>query len=130
MLSPTPPEPGAEYSYHRLHVLRVVDGDSLHIRFGLPFNVLADLDVRLLGIDAPERVGVSRAAGEAARAYLSGLLASAEGLRARSHKSDRYGRWLADLWLYREGGWHNVSLLMLAAGHARPYDGGARAPGA
>ncbi|MBB5234493.1 thermonuclease family protein [Deinococcus budaensis] len=126
-LSPFPPDPGADrYVYDRLQVLRVVDGDTVVLRFPLPFNVLADLDVRLLGIDAPERVGASRAAGEAAKTYLAALLDSGDALRARSHKTDRYGRYLAELWLRRGGEWHNVSLLLLEAGHASPYDGGAR----
>lgn len=127
ILSPTPSEPGADrYTYSGVHLLRVVDGDTLLLRFPLPFNVARDLDVRLLGINSPEKVGANRGAGIAASEYLRALLGSAEALRARSHKTDRYGRYLAEVWALFGGQWVNLSLAMLDAGHATPYDGGAR----
>lgn len=127
MLPHTPPQPGeGRYTYADVRLIRVIDGDSVVLRFPLPFNTSRELDVRLLGIDAPERVGGSRAAGEAATAHLRRLLEESGPLIAQTHKTDRYGRYLAELWRHHEGLWRNVSAEMLAAGHAVPYDGGPR----
>lgn len=127
ILDHTPPAltPSA-YIFKDPEVLRVVDGDTLIMRFPLPFNEWRDLDVRLLGLNAPEKVGATRKAGESAKAYLASLLEHAEETRAQTHKTDRYGRYLAELWVRHGADWMNVSAAMIEAGHAVSYDGGTR----
>ena len=122
MLHPEPPALGPErYLYSRVTLLRVVDGDTTILRFPLPFHVRMDLDVRLLGINAPERVGESAAAGAAATGHLTLLLTYADSLTVQTRKTDKYGRWLAEIWASKAGTWSNVNAAMLAAGHAVPY---------
>ena len=121
-LHPEPPALGPErYLYARVTLLRVIDGDTILLRFPLPFHVRMDLDVRLLGINAPERVGASAAAGAAATAYLTELLTSADSLTVQTRKTDKYGRWLAEIWASKAGVWSNVNTAMLTAGHAVSY---------
>ena len=121
-LHPEPPVLGPErYLYARCSLLRVVDGDTVVLRFPLPFHVKMELDVRLLGINAPERVGADAGAGAAATAYLLELLSSADSLTAQTRRTDKYGRWLAEIWASHLGVWSNVNAAMLAAGHSVPY---------
>ncbi len=121
-----PPLTPASYTFREPEVLRVVDGDTLLMRFPLPFNGWRDVDVRLLGLDAPEKVGANRKAGESARTHLAGLLGHAEEIRAQTHKTDKFGRYLAEVWVRHGAAWVNVSAAMIEAGHAVPYDGGTR----
>ena len=121
-LQPQPPTPGPErYLYSRVTVLRIVDGDTVLLRFPLPFHVRMDLDVRLLGINAPERVGESAAAGAAATGHLTLLMTYADSLTVQTRKTDKYGRWLAEIWASKAGTWSNVNQAMIDAGHAVPY---------
>lgn len=121
-LQPQPPTPGPErYVYAGVTLLRTVDGDTAYFRFPLPFCLHIDLDMRLLGINAPERTGVSAAAGAAATAYLTGLLTGAESLTVQTYKTDKYGRWLAEIWALKAGAWLNINADMIASGHAVSY---------
>jgi micrococcal nuclease len=81
-------------------VSRVVDGDTVWVRAGS-----RSLDVRLLGIDTPETVDPHRPVGcfgPEASAYTKHLLT---GRRVRlvydRQLHDRYGRWLAYIYLER-----------------------------
>ncbi len=121
-----PPITPAAYVFRNPEVLRVIDGDSLIMRFPLPFNEWRDLDIRLLGINSPEKVGTARAAGEAARLHLLSLLDHAEEVRAQTYKTDKFGRYLGELWIRHGSVWTNVSAALIDAGHGVPYDGGPR----
>ena len=70
-------------------VIKVVDGDTVHIRQGGE-----TIKVRLLCIDAPER---NQAFGNAARKHLAGMVAG-EYVRVEGESKDRYGRLLAKLY--------------------------------
>jgi micrococcal nuclease len=79
-------------------VTRVVDGDTVEVRFGG-----RELDVRLIGIDTPESVRPDAPVGcfgPEASAYTSARL---EGVRVRLEfdveRLDRFGRTLAYVWL-------------------------------
>ncbi len=127
ILDHTPPAlTPARWVFRDPEVLRVVDGDSLHLRCAVPFDGWRDLEVRLLGVDAPERVGASRQAGEAAKMYLSELLEHAEELRAQTYKTDKFGRYLCEIWVRHGPTWLNVSAALIEAGHGVPYNGGPR----
>lgn len=83
-------------------IARVVDGDTVIVRAGS-----RTLDVRLLGIDTPETVDPHRPVGcfgPEASAYTKHLLT---GRRVRlvydRQLHDRYGRWLAYIYLQRPG---------------------------
>src|SRR6478736_10164365 len=79
-------------------VSRVVDGDTVWVRAGS-----RSLDVRLLGIDTPETVDPHRPVGcfgPEASAYAKHLLTGGRVRLIYDHElHDRYGRFLAYVWL-------------------------------
>ena len=90
-------------------VRRVVDGDTLVAtatqQIAWPDEIVSarrDFVVRLLGVDTPERRGETREAGDAAKAYVEGLVFGDNGERIGARLSltgrrDVYGRWIGGL---------------------------------
>ena len=116
----------ADYSWP---VVRVVDGDTVKVDAGadLPPE-LASLSVRLRGVDTPEKgrrakCDIERQAGRAATAFTRDAIERAGNILVRDPKWGKWGgRVIADLLL--DGS--SLSSALLAAGHARRYDGGRR----
>lgn len=112
---------------YAVKVVRVVDADTVDLAVDVGFRLTATLRFRLHGIDAPER-----GTPEGVLAYNFAALwldAHTHGLRARTYKSDSFGRWLADLYT---GSWppghldpagtsEHLGAALLDAGHARPW---------
>jgi micrococcal nuclease len=91
------------YTYNAT-VNRVVDGDTVVLTVDLGFRISTTITFRLLGIDTPELVGSERADGLSAKTALEQILATAASgiVLIRSElplKTDKYGRWLATIWL-------------------------------
>jgi|SRR6266516_326124 len=102
-------------------VVRVVDGDTVHLSVDLGFYVeLHDRSVRIAHIDAPE---LSTDAGKAAKAYAQGLLGVGSQVTLLSHELDKYGRVLGSLTL-SDG--RDFGKAMIDAEQAVPYEGGTR----
>ena len=112
---------------HPAEVVRVVDGDTFEARVHLWPGLDLSTRVRLRGIDAPElkascpqELQMAEAASEALR----GLLGEGE-VTIFNIGPDKYsGRVVADVATRKTA---NVSASLLAAGHARSYNGGHRA---
>lgn len=116
--------------------VRVIDGDTvvLHlvktftqdVDFGffvkdaMTLTKTAEVTFRLNGINTPEIVGLSKTAGLAAKSALE-LMIVGQNLRVVSHKPDKYGRWLADIYLPNDTVSVNQRLVKL--GLALPWDG-------
>lgn len=123
------PTPGYVY---RARPVRAVDGDTAALVLDLGCHVALSATVRLLGVDTPELVGPTRAAGLAAREFAAGWLAAAAGdvgawplvVRTELDRAEKYGRLLGTVWRAATGACLNTELL--AAGLAVPYDGGGR----
>lgn len=99
-----------------LTTCRAVDGDTL---------ACGQSRVRLIGLDAPEMRGQcphERAIALAARRRLQDLVAGGVHLQA-SRSRDRYHRRLAIAFDSRG---RDIASIMIAEGHARPYDGRGR----
>lgn len=110
------------YQYHHAEVIRVIDGDTVELAIDLGNSIRWKGNFRLFGIDTPER---GRPGFHEATAYLASLLAS--GLaRVETHKPDKYGRWLVDLYVWVDHGELYVNRMMVVEGHAVEYSGGAR----
>lgn len=110
------------YEYRHAAVERIIDGDTAVIAIDLGNKITWRDSFRLFGIDTPER-GTPGAAEASDR--LRELLAV--GLsRVQTHKPDKFGRWLATLWIAVEGGELNVNQVLIAEGLAREYFGGAK----
>jgi endonuclease YncB( thermonuclease family) len=110
------------FRFPRATVIGVVDGDTIDVTIDYGFRLRQDHRVRLAGIDAPE-VNAKGPEGEAARDWLRARLPAGTAVQLVTEKpADKFGRFLA--WVSIDG--QSVNDELVAAGHARPYDGGAR----
>ena len=100
-------------------VLRVVDGDTLHVAADLGLDVVANVTVRLYGINAPE---MSTDVGKAAKVFVEAWVKDRGpvfALRTVKDKREKYGRYLADL--VPADGSPTLCAALLASGHAVYY---------
>ncbi len=88
------------YTYRGV-VERVVDGDTLTVFLELGFGAVASERLRLRGIDAPE---TGTPEGEKAKVFLAGLLPPGTRVVVQSHRTDIYGRFVADVLFLPDGG--------------------------
>jgi endonuclease YncB( thermonuclease family) len=111
---------------HPVDVVRTIDGDTFEARVHLSPGLDPTTRVRLRGIDAPELKAScpqELLMAEAATAALRALLGEGE-VTISNIGPDKYsGRVDADVATRKTP---NVSTAMLAAGHARSYNGGHR----
>ncbi len=120
-------------------VERVVDADTLDVAIDLGFRIEFRVRLRIAHVDAPE---LSTEPGKAARSFVQDLLClDAVHHEQQDHrpsqcvyrtvtvttqKPDKYGRALADVFWPRDDRVATLAEELLAAGHARPYEGGRR----
>jgi micrococcal nuclease len=112
------------YTYKVLDVLRVIDGDTVHLRVDLGFGVHIDERFRLEGIDTPELVGAAHVPAVVARDWLTGALSTALPLLwMQSVKLDSFRRWLGTLWVVDPTGTppRSINAQLLALGLAVPF---------
>lgn len=87
---------------YKMTVTRVVDGDTIEGIVDLGFNVSTTLRFRLLDIDTPEtfrpRNELEKEHGKRATARVEELILGKTVL-VRSHKTGKYGRWLAEIFV-------------------------------
>ena len=103
------------YLYEHAAVVRLIDGDTVVLDIDLGNHLVWRDSFRLYGLNTPER---GKPGASEATAALAALLAP--GLvRVQTHKPDKYGRWLVDLWVAAG----HVNQLLIAGGHAKPYSG-------
>lgn len=116
--------------------VRVIDGDTVVLRLAKTFALdvdfgfhvkdtvslakSAEITFRLNGLNTPEIIGPSKATGLAAKAALEGMLVG-KSLRVVSHKPDKYGRWLADVFV--QGETVSVNQRLIEGGFAVPWSG-------
>lgn len=85
--------------------VRVIDGDTVILNVDLGFHTYHVGTFRLKGINAPELKGESRERGLRSKEALEQMLILAGNeLRVVSHKTDKYGRYLADLFYMNTDG--------------------------
>lgn len=101
-------------------VVRVVDGDTLDVEVDLGLRVFTRARVRLNRINAPEK---RTREGMEAHAALSRLLPVGSTVTLQTFKdaTEKYGRWLADVW--SEPMALDVNQEMLRTGHSVAYEG-------
>nr|WP_300046273.1 excalibur calcium-binding domain-containing protein [uncultured Nocardioides sp.] len=98
------------------NVVRVVDGDTLHVRL----RGGSQVSVRMLGIDTPERgrCGANDATANLRRLAPVGSTVHLVSDRTQAAK-DRYGRLLR--YVQRQGGYGDLSFRQAWDGFTRPY---------
>ena len=83
------------YTY-RAVVEKVIDGDTLKVRFQLGFGQWHRETLRLRGLDCPE---LDTKEGVAAKTFVQAYIKEAQILTVRSSRSDKYDRYLADVFI-------------------------------
>jgi micrococcal nuclease len=106
---------------------RAIDGDTVVVDIDLGMSIWRKGEaLRLKGINTPEVVGANKAAGIAARDYLTLVLGDAKEIVIETFKDagDKYGRLLARIYVKdADGTWSCVNDEMLDVGHANPWNG-------
>jgi micrococcal nuclease len=118
---------GPTYQY-KAKLVRVVDGDTVWLDVDVGFRTSVSIDFRLYGINAPESVGPSKAAGLEAKEFLGRMLQGKE-IVVESRKTEKYGRWLGTIWFQSiaskgsvpAGTWISANQEMLDNNHAVVY---------
>jgi endonuclease YncB( thermonuclease family) len=100
----------------------VHDGDTVNVKLDVGFDLTVYTRIRVLGINAPE---LSTQAGKDARDYAQTLLAPGAAVRVMSYGWDKYGGRIDGSIEYTSagGGPSDFGTDMIAAGHAKPWDG-------
>jgi micrococcal nuclease len=115
------------YEY-KAKITQVYDGDSITADIDMGFKIFKQGEkLRLMGIDTPELRGSSdleKAKAKEARDHLRTLILD-ETVTIRTYKSDKYGRYLCEV--FDEDG-VNINQHMISRGYARPYTGGKKEP--
>lgn len=111
------------YNYSAV-IERVVDGDTVDVVLDLGFFIYTKQRVRMAHINAPEK---NQTGGKEATDWLTDKLKPNTKVMVSSlkpHAGDKYGRFLADIYLLGET--VSVNQEMLNLGLATAYEGGAR----
>jgi len=108
----------AMYEYS-VELIRVIDGDTVHLMIDLGLDVKVSTKCRLFGINAPE---MNTQAGKDAKAFLAEQLARRDKWTANTikDKREKYGRYLVSL-TDPLGVFECVNDSMIQAGHAVRY---------
>ncbi len=85
------------YTY-KAHLEKIVDGDTLVVNIDLGFKVFIRQRLRLRGLDAPE-LGTKQ--GELAKKFVESRLKDVKFLIIKTHGSDKYDRYLVDVFYLR-----------------------------
>ena len=112
----------SDYTYKVVELLKVIDGDTVHIRVDLGFGVYLTERFRLSGIDAPELVGATHAKAVESQVWLEGeLRRTLPMLWVESTKLDSFRRWLGTFWAVGASTRTSVNARMLELGLAVPF---------
>ncbi len=108
----------------RADLARVIDGDTVVLHIDLGWHISVNYTVRLLGVNSPEKRGITRAAGDAAQNYTQGWFERYNEpgpwpFTLRSEKIEKYGRSLGTIW--SADGDHCLNTMIVEAGHAVVY---------
>lgn len=106
------PYPGVVDSVH--------DGDTVYAKLDVGFDLTVYARIRVFGINAPE---LKTAAGVAARDYVRSLLPEGVAVRVRSHGWDKFGGRIDGDIAFGQFFGRDLGETMIAAGHAKPWDG-------
>lgn len=110
---------------YRVKEVKVIDGDTVDLTLDLGFYAYTQQRFRLDGLNTPEmnsKDPSERVKAAEVKNFVIRVVGAATCIEVTSTRTEKYGRWLAELWL------DGVSLnnLLLGKGLAIPYSGGSR----
>ena len=107
--------------HYRAHVTAVYDGDTCTVDIDLGLNAwIRGEKVRLNRINAPEMTGADKPKGTASRDFLRGLILDKDiWLETVKDAREKYGRYLGELWVEKDGALLNANDELVRAGHAK-----------
>jgi micrococcal nuclease len=107
--------------HYRARVTAVYDGDTCTVDIDLGLGTwIKGEKIRLHRINAPELRGTDAAAGRAARDFLRNLVLDKDVLlQTIKDAREKYGRYLAEVWVEQANQPMNVNDTLVTAGHAR-----------
>jgi micrococcal nuclease len=125
---------------HDAYLVEIKDGDTVDAIYAVGDDIYKRVSIRIAGVDTPEKgwragCAVEREKGEKASSWTKRLLQPLVGLRPVAYaricdvRRDKYaGRRVARLEIRKakDGPWVDVGASLVAAGLARPYDGGTK----
>ncbi len=82
-----------QYTY-KAYVERIIDGDTLWSQIDCGFGTLTRQKLRFKGIDCPE---IKTLKGQRAKQFVENTLGKCKFIIVQTHKSDKYDRYLADI---------------------------------
>jgi micrococcal nuclease len=110
----------ASLYHYRAKVTDVYDGDTCTVEIDLGLSTwVRGEKVRLNRINAPEMRGADAAKGTKSRDFLRGLILGKDVLlQTIKDAREKYGRYLGEIWVEKDGKSLNVSDVMVQNGHA------------
>lgn len=107
--------------HYRAIVVNVYDGDTINVNIDLGLSTWINNEkLRLARINAPEIKGKERAKGIKSRDFLKDLLLNKNVIiQTIKDRKEKFGRYLAEVWLERDGKFINVNDLMVEKKLAR-----------
>lgn len=112
------------YEYNA-YIKRIVDGDTFDADVDLGFHTWGKQRFRINGYSAPEIRGVEHEFGVIAKAKLEELLPLESMITITSTKTEKFGRWLADLTL-KNGS--TITDYLIEQGYGLPWNGKGKRP--
>lgn len=111
-------------TYNYLGIIdRVIDGDTIDATVDLGFSVFVKIRFRLYGIDTPEKTDKNydaRVLAQTASKFVSENIMG-KSVVIQSVEKDKYGRWLAKVYVGKDQPTINEQLISL--GYAKAYFG-------
>lgn len=107
------------YQY-KAKVMSVYDGDTIRVDIDLGLKTwIKNESIRLNRIDAPEVRGGEKVKGLKSRDYLRKLILKKEVIiKTIKDKKGKYGRYLGEIWIEKNGQWININDLLVTKGYA------------
>jgi micrococcal nuclease len=108
-------------------VIRAIDGDTIDVNVDLGFGIWKHEIVRLARVDAPELhsgEALVHLAAMKAKEFVANKITGSRVIVRTAKGREKYGRYLAEVFYPSGTEQRNLSDDLLAAGLARPYEGG------
>lgn len=105
--------------HYSAKLAKVVDGDTIDVVVDLGFKLSMHMRLRLARLNAPEVRGEEKKAGLETKRQLKENIT--KNLIISTHKTGKYGRYVAEVWAGKNDRWVNVNDWLLETGLASPY---------